>query len=66
MNQSWVADDGSYGTGDVLVFNHDDITEEQWEKVDMLYDGDRIEYIQAILDEDFEIVEQIERNNGIG
>jgi hypothetical protein len=49
---SWVCEDGSYGSGFVLTFDMNDLTEEQWETLGELSDTDRIEYVQAILDGD--------------
>jgi hypothetical protein len=40
----WVAQDGSYGTGRVLVMKRDQLTNDQLNLLDELNDNDKIEY----------------------
>jgi hypothetical protein len=48
-NIGWVSTDGSYGVSDVVLFNSDEITDEQWDTIEGLSDPHRIEYVQAIM-----------------
>jgi hypothetical protein len=48
-NKGWVETDGSYGFGDVITFDEDDLTQDQWDVLERLSDTDRIEYVQAIM-----------------
>ena len=48
-NVSWVETDGSYGTSEVILFDYDDLTEEQHETLSNLSDRDRLDYVQAIM-----------------
>lgn len=47
---SYVAEDGNFGTGYVLTFPYDSLTEEQWDTLDILPDSHKIAYAKAILD----------------
>jgi hypothetical protein len=49
INRSWIADCGSYGTGDVIVFDDDALTDEQYERLQELRDNDKFDYVNAIL-----------------
>jgi intein/homing endonuclease len=48
-HQYWVADDGSYGVGNIACFDHDVLTDEQWRTVSDLSDNDRYYYVVAVL-----------------
>ena len=48
-NTAWVDADGSYGQGQIILFDADALTEEQWEKVSELSDNSRLDYISAVL-----------------
>lgn len=45
----WIADDGSYGGGHVLVMKPNDITEEQADRIENMHESDRFWYVQAIM-----------------
>jgi hypothetical protein len=48
---AFVTYDGDYSSdADILLFNQDDLTAEQWETVVELSDSSRYEYIRAVLD----------------
>ena len=57
---AFVSMDGDYGQG-IVVFEPDALTDEQWEKVTDMSDGDRAMYIVAILQDDKEVIEDLER-----
>jgi len=46
---SYVSEDGNFGTGKLLTFNSDELTEAQWELVEILSDRDKIQYVFAAL-----------------
>lgn len=46
---AWVAEDGSFGTGQVLHFEVDALDEEQWEVLDCLSDHRKFDYVYAVL-----------------
>jgi len=46
---SYVSEDGNFGTGYLLTFPYNALTEEQWEVLDMLNDSSKMEYAHAIL-----------------
>lgn len=46
---AWVDTDGSYGFGDVILFDPSELTDKQWDTLEVLSDGERIEYVEAIL-----------------
>ena len=48
-NVSWVETDGSYGTSTVILFDYNDLTEEQHETLSNLGDNSRLDYVQAIM-----------------
>ena len=48
-NTAWVDEQGSYGVGEIIMFDDDDLTQEQWELLQNLHDGDRLPYINAIM-----------------
>lgn len=45
----YVTADGNYGGDDILIFDRDALTEQQWEELGSQTDSDRIVYIQRIL-----------------
>jgi predicted 2-oxoglutarate/Fe(II)-dependent dioxygenase YbiX len=45
----WVADDGSYGGGEIVVLDNYALTEKQLEVLSALPDSDRIGYVKAIM-----------------
>lgn len=47
---SYVSQDGNYGTGYLITFPYDALSEEQWEVLDTLNDSSKMEYAHAILD----------------
>ena len=57
---AYVSMDGNYGQG-VVVFEPDLLTDEQWEKVTDMNDNDRAIYIVAILQDDKDTIEDLER-----
>jgi hypothetical protein len=47
---AFVSYDGDYSSdADILLFNQDDLTPEQWETVAELGDSSRYEYVRAVL-----------------
>ena len=47
---AWVTNDGEYnGSSDVLVFDYDQLTPEQWDNLENMSDSLRFEYVDAIL-----------------
>ena len=46
---AYVTADGNYGGDDILIFDRDALTEQQWEELGSQTDSDRIVYIQRIL-----------------
>ena len=49
-NIAYVDGDGSYGVGAIALFDSSRLSDEQWETLANLPDGERIEYVVAILD----------------
>jgi hypothetical protein len=49
-NIAYVDGDGSYGVGAIALFDSNRLSDEQWETLANLPDGERIEYVVAILD----------------
>lgn len=49
-NIAYVDEDGSYGVGAIALFQPSRLTDKQWETLANLTDGERIEYVVAILD----------------
>ena len=58
--QAWASDDGSYGGEGILIYNPDDLTEEQRSLLTELYDYTRVEYIMACIDQDQDRIDEIE------
>ena len=48
-DKAWVSADGSYGSGGIIVFDEDSLTEAQWETLGDLRDNDKYDYVLAIL-----------------
>jgi len=61
--QAYITADGTYGVGDILIFHEEALTKEQWWTADTIRDNDRFEYIQAILNKDWETVHDMEDPN---
>ena len=57
---AYIAEDGSYGAGNVIVIENDALTEQQWETLEYLPDDCRYWYVNAILSDDIEAVEELE------
>ena len=49
INTAYVTADGTYGVGNIIIFNDNMLTEEQWDVVDNIGDNDRYDYITAVL-----------------
>jgi hypothetical protein len=49
-NTAWVADDGSYGAGEIVLFDPNELTDLEWEiVVEETSDMDRLDVIKQIL-----------------
>jgi beta-xylosidase len=46
---AWVAEDGSYGTCEVIVFDYEDIDNGQWDELDEMGDVQRYNFVANIL-----------------
>ena len=57
---AWASDDGSYGGEGLIVYNPEDLTDEQRSLLSEMYDYTRVEYIMACLDGDQEAIDAIE------
>lgn len=57
---AFVTTDGAYGVGDVILFHEEQLTRRQWNFLDSVSDNYRYEYIQAILDKDWQTVNDLE------
>ena len=61
---AWVSTDGSYGgEDDIITFSGNELTNEQWERVTDIAEGDRYEYVKSILGEDDANVRILENMN---
>jgi hypothetical protein len=60
---AWVTETGEYGGGELLTFGYAKLTEEQWDKLDVMAHYDRFEYVSAILDGNKEVIATIEERN---
>jgi hypothetical protein len=47
--KGYVTTDGNYGGDSLIVFEHNALTQEQWDKLGELSDYDRINYVEAVL-----------------
>ena len=45
----WVAEDGSFGGGAIIVFDTMDLTDQQWDTMSELSDTERLAYVYAIM-----------------
>lgn len=61
--KAWVATDGSYGGGEPLVFDSNQLTDEQWERLTDMFDHDRYDYVKNILNGHDMNVREIEMDN---
>lgn len=57
---AWASDDGSYGGEGIILYNPEDLTDEQRALLTDMYDYTRVEYIMACLDGDQEQIDAIE------
>jgi hypothetical protein len=52
-NKAFIGSEGSYSeNAEILVFNGNELSEEQWETLSSLPDYTRIKYVEAILNGD--------------
>jgi hypothetical protein len=58
--QNWASEDGSYGGEGLIVYNPEDLTDEQRHLLSDLHDSTRVEYIMACLDQDEDRIAEIE------
>lgn len=49
-NRGWVAEDGSFGNGNIILFDPSRLTDKQWNTLADLSDSMKFEYVEAILD----------------
>lgn len=61
----WVTDAGEYGQNSIIIFSRKDLTSDQWDNLSMMYEGQRLGYVKAILLKKHNIVRRIERNEGL-
>lgn len=57
---AFVTPDGTFGVGEVLVFDESELSDTQWDIADRVRDNDRYDYIQACLTGDIELQHDIE------
>ena len=61
---AWVTNDGEYnGSSNIIEFDYDALTPEQWENLEGMADSDRFDYVEAIIAENDATVRLIEFNN---
>jgi hypothetical protein len=48
-NKCWIADDNSQGSGDVVIFNEDDLNEDQWEIFNNLPESEMFNFVEAVI-----------------
>ena len=48
-NKCWIAEDGSQGECDVVIFNEADLSEEQWEIFNNLPESEMFEFVKAVI-----------------
>lgn len=56
----FVTPDGTYGVGDILVFDAGELSEQEWDIAEGLRDNDRFTYINACLTGDIETKHDLE------
>ena len=49
LDSAYITSDGTYGGGDIILFNVDDLNDRQWDTLVNLPDSDRIDYVYAIM-----------------
>jgi hypothetical protein len=64
MAKAFVTADGDYGVG-VVVFDEDDLTTDQWEDVSNLFELDRYDYVEAILNGDEKTATRLLEESGL-
>jgi len=58
---AWVTNDGEYnGTSLVIEFDYDDLTPDQWTRLEEMSDSNRYDYVKFILDKHNLNVQEIE------
>jgi hypothetical protein len=45
----WIAEDGSYGMCDIVVFKESDLTEDQWEIFNELPESQTFNFVKAVI-----------------
>lgn len=60
---AWVTIDGEYGDSAHISFDGSKLSDDQWEMVAHMFDHDRYEYVQAIIDGADDKVRHIELDN---
>lgn len=45
----YVSVDGNYGVDEVIVFDNDSLTEEEWATLDELSDYEKLPYVRTVL-----------------
>lgn len=45
----WVAEDGSFGTGELVIFDGLAFTDEHWALLEELSDSERIKFAEAVV-----------------
>jgi hypothetical protein len=45
----WIAEDGSYGMCDILVFKESDLTSDQWEIFNELPESQTFNFVKAVI-----------------
>jgi hypothetical protein len=48
----WIAEDGSYGMCDILVFKESDIPKDCWDIFNELGDNERFEFVKAVINKE--------------
>lgn len=48
----WIAEDGSYGMSDILVFREEDLEDEHWEIFNELGDNERFAFVKAVINKE--------------
>lgn len=61
---AWVSMDGEYGQG-IVVFDSDELTDEQWELVTDMHPADRAVYIVAVINKDEDAINDVLDCNGM-
>ena len=58
---AWVTNDGEYnGSSLIIEFDYDDLTPDQWGRLEEMSDSNRYDYVKAILDKHNLNVQEIE------